>query len=426
MSQFIRNTDDFVSESSGGIDFDRAVKLPSGGSTCDIYRTRHHRREVFVKRLKEEYRTSPLYLDAMEKEFEVGVGFHHPGLPEYRELHRDYIVMDFIDGSTLAAMMRKGDPWLTRGRNVRAMLRELVEAVDYLHRHNVAHCDIKPDNIMITARGKHLVLIDFDKSYTDALNDTSGDPARYGLTADDAGSAALDFRGIAGVAERLAFPGRKRFVRACLGPQPSCEELLEILRRRPRRGLAATAAVLAAAAAICAYLYYMSPEKEVAAPAAQERPLIEDAHAPAARAEHASANPEYQPTESDEPASPVTQKELHDEAERMAAALDVRIGPAFDELLAGLDRLAAIKNDSTATGRQMLDSVRAHSDLADEYIAEAFEILGEIFPGLSEREACRVMAKSRAYTGYTRRATPELREYGLELERRMKAAGENL
>ncbi|MDE6286821.1 MAG: protein kinase [Muribaculaceae bacterium] len=399
MSQFI----DTGERESSQIDFGRARRLPGGGTTCDLYRTRWQRREVFVKRLKEGYRTQPLYLDAMEKEFEVGVTLHHPSLPEYRELHRDYIVMDFIDGSTLASMMRQGDPWLARPRNVKAMLRELVDAVDYLHRHNVAHCDIKPDNIMITARTKHLVLIDFDKSYTDALNDTCGDPVRYGLRPCDAGSCRLDFRGIALVAERLHFPGRKRFVRACLSPQASCERLSEILNGRRRIWPVAVAAAVITAGALCAFLFYMSPGN--VEPATQEQTRDTVGHT--------------MPT-------PIAQEELQDAAERMAAVLDERIAPAFNELHAGLDRLTAIKNDSTYTGWQMLDSIRAHDDRADEYITEAFEILNETFPGLSEREKWRVMGKSKAYTGYTRRATPEMRDFGHELERRITAAGEKI
>lgn len=97
MSQFLKDTDEYPADVAG-IDFDDAVKLPCGGSTCDIYKTRWQRRDVFVKRLKKEYRAKPLYLDALDKEFDVGVGLRHPSLPEYREFHRDDIIMDYIDG----------------------------------------------------------------------------------------------------------------------------------------------------------------------------------------------------------------------------------------------------------------------------------------------------------------------------------------
>lgn len=236
MSQFLKQENEYSTERSQGIDFDEAVRLPGGGSTCKIYKTRWQRRDVFVKRLKEEFRAKPLYLDALDKEFDVGVGLRHPSLPEYREFHREYIIMDYIDGETLALMIKRNDPWLTKEKNIVAMLRELIDVVDYLHRHNVVHCDIKPDNIMIRANTKHLVLIDFDKSYTDALRDTSGHPSKYGLEVDEVGRTAIDFRGIGLVVEHLKselpdfnFSVCEHFAKACYKPEASCEELTSIL-----------------------------------------------------------------------------------------------------------------------------------------------------------------------------------------------------
>lgn len=96
-------------ERPSGIDFRKAKKLVTTGSICDAYDTRHYRRRVFVKRLKPEFRTSPRHLAALEKEYEIGVSLNHPGLPHYTEFHEDYIVMDFIDGHTLAYLVSKKD-----------------------------------------------------------------------------------------------------------------------------------------------------------------------------------------------------------------------------------------------------------------------------------------------------------------------------
>lgn len=234
MSQFLKQDGAYATESLTEIDFDNAVKLPDGGSTCDIYRTKWQRRDVFVKRLKEEYRTKPLYLDALDKEYDIGVSLRHPSLPEYREFHRDYIVMDYIDGQTLAEMIRRKDPWLSNEGHIVAMLRQLVDVVDYLHRHNVVHCDIKPDNIIITSNSRNLVLIDFDKCYTDALNDTSGHPSKYGLTIDEVGRVLIDFHGIGLVALKLMTEGFgfcrcNDFVKSCFATDVNCEELIHAL-----------------------------------------------------------------------------------------------------------------------------------------------------------------------------------------------------
>ncbi len=405
MSQFIKTSDNYPSDHPEGIDFANAVRLPAGGSICDVYRTRWQRRDVFVKRLKEEYRHKPLYLDALDKEFDIGINLRHPSLPEYREFHRDHIVMDYIDGMTLDEMIKAGDPWLAAERNVVRMLRELVEVVDYLHRHNVVHCDIKPDNIIITANNKNLVLIDFDKSYTDALSDTSGHPAKYGLTTESIGSIAIDFHGIGRVVERLKkelpafrFARYKKFTEACCSPAVNCEALLAILnydsKSHARQNLALICALILVTAASGIYLL-TKPAKE--SPTASESPAI-------------TAPP---------PDANTTQTELHASAKARAAMLDARIQPAFSELIADLDRLLTLKADSTLSAQQLIDRIRLHGDLADEYITEAFEILNETYPGITDREAWRIMSYSKAYTGYSRRATPELKEYGLEIERRL-------
>ncbi len=121
-----------------------------------------------------------------------------------------------------------------------------------------------------------------------------------------------------------------------------------------------------------------------------------------------------------------TQEEIHSDAQEMAAVLDKRIQPSFDVLLAGLDRLSILKSDESLSGQQLLDSIRRHGDLADEYISEAFEILNETYPDLTDREAWRIMAYSKAYTEYTRRATPELKEFGQEIERRFAREGKEI
>ncbi|MDE6321555.1 MAG: protein kinase, partial [Muribaculaceae bacterium] len=445
---------EYTAEHSAGIDFDDAVKLPGGGSTCDIYKTRWQRRDVFVKRLREKYRSMPIYLDALDKEFDIGVSLKHPSLPEYREFHRDYIVIDYIDGETLAAMIARRDPWLTKEKNILKLLRELVDVVDYLHRHNVVHCDIKPDNIMITANNRNLVLIDFDKCYTDALSDTSGHPARYGLTTDDKGSTAIDFHGIGQLIEKMkeSVPGfslscYRQLVQTCYRPDINCEDLKEILdaagtnshtTKQPKRLVAmATAAVIAVAIIIVLGVRLFDNHDTRTATTTTEIEDMADKQAvksqenptPTPTAVEIQAHttlPEVKSAPTPQPeenSSPKTQAEIHKDFMMRATYLDQRIKPSFDELQADLDRLLALKNDTTLTGEQLLSSIRSHGDKADECIIEAYETLKEMYPGISEQEGATIMSCSKAYTGYTRRATPQLREFGHEIERRYKAVG---
>lgn len=444
MSEFLRRTDRHTAEYPSEIDFDDAVKLPEGGSTCDIYRTKWQRRDVFVKRLKEQYRSKPLYLDALDKEFDIGVSLKHPSLPEYREFHRDYIVLDYIDGMTLAEMIKRHDPWLSNEKHIVGMLKELVDVVGYLHRHNVVHCDIKPDNIMITANSRNLVLIDFDKCYTDALSDTSGHPSKYGLTADEPGRVAIDFRGIGMVVEKLKagvqgfkFSEYKKFVKVCYDPNVNCEELMEILSGPVKEDSTSFKEILVILLAfgglgiIVTLIAFMGKtifedtddyDDSTINDIPQE--IIETAPSDSLTVDIETGagltlESDYKATEH----VSRTQEEIHAEAKERAVMLDKRIQPYFNELIAGLDHLKKLKMDTAYTSQQLLDSIRKHGDLADEYIAEAFAILNDMYPGITDREAWRVLAYSKAYTGYTRRATPESKEYRDEYERRAKEEG---
>ena len=67
--------------------------------TCTVVRQRG--RLVVRKQLLPEYATDERYLQALEKEFELGCGLQHPNIPRYLEWHDDYFLMDYVDGGTL-------------------------------------------------------------------------------------------------------------------------------------------------------------------------------------------------------------------------------------------------------------------------------------------------------------------------------------
>lgn len=439
MSQFLNDPSHYNSEQSPEIDFDDAIRLPDGGSICEIYRTKWQRHEVFVKRLKEKYRNNPLYLDALDKEYEIGVNLKHPSLPDYREFHRDYIVMDYIDGITLAEMIKRHDPLLCNERFIIRMLRELLSVVDYLHRHNVTHCDIKPDNIMITSNNHNLVLIDLDKCYTDSLNDTSGDPSKYGLTSNDKGSIAIDFHGIARVVEKMKegipqfkFSKYQEFLKECDKPNPSTEDLLQILDYNPSNSSKKLYWMVTFAPFCVALLFglvlWLTQKKDgyddsygIIKPSEQTLDSIEKSETQdktVSSLEEEKGNLTKHNDEETETVvpSPVTQEQIHEQAKKMAAILDKRIQPLYDKLNINLNNLLALSENPEVSGKQLLDSIRKFGDREDECNQETFEILKETYPGLTDREFWRVLAYSKAYTGFKRRSEPILKELGKKVE----------
>lgn len=84
-----------------------------------------------------------------------------------------YLVQEYIRGHTLARLVRRGGAIPESG--VKQFLREILPALQYIHRHQVIHRDIKPQNIIRCQDDGRLVLIDFGavKEQIAQLGDTS-------------------------------------------------------------------------------------------------------------------------------------------------------------------------------------------------------------------------------------------------------------
>ncbi len=68
-----------------------------------------------------------------------------------------YIVMPYIEGGTLADLLKEGALPLWK---IRRFISQLGDALDYAHTHNIVHRDIKPTNVLVDNRG-HCQLADF-------------------------------------------------------------------------------------------------------------------------------------------------------------------------------------------------------------------------------------------------------------------------
>ena len=89
----------------------------------------------------------------------------HKGIVKVSDVFEEngtaYFVMDYIDGHSLDDMVKKQGP-LTESRALR-YIRQVCDALQYVHSHNRLHLDIKPGNIMVD-RNDNAVLIDFGAS----------------------------------------------------------------------------------------------------------------------------------------------------------------------------------------------------------------------------------------------------------------------
>lgn len=91
-------------------------------------------------------------LDRLKQELIAGRRLKHPNIVALYEYGRDqetcYIVMELVRGRQLKDYFSEGYPF-TLGEIIEIML-QLLDALDYAHRHGVIHRDIKPANIMLT------------------------------------------------------------------------------------------------------------------------------------------------------------------------------------------------------------------------------------------------------------------------------------
>ena len=79
-------------------------------------------------------------------------------LDQFSENGTEYLVMDLVEGQTLEDWVLERRPDRKR---VLVLFRRLLEAVEAVHGAGLVHCDLNPRNIMLQAKGRQPVLIDF-------------------------------------------------------------------------------------------------------------------------------------------------------------------------------------------------------------------------------------------------------------------------
>src|SRR5438093_1591394 len=119
-----------------------------------------HARRGAVKVLPEHLTSSEELRQRFEREAKTISQISHPHICALydvgREGDRDYLVMEFLEGETLAARLDKGP--LPSEQLLRYGI-EIADALDKAHRQGIVHRDLKPGNVMLTKSG--VKLLDF-------------------------------------------------------------------------------------------------------------------------------------------------------------------------------------------------------------------------------------------------------------------------
>jgi serine/threonine-protein kinase len=95
-----------------------------------------------------------------EREEQIGKALNHPSvlkiIPVEVQKSRPYIVMEFLEGRTLADLLKEDKP--LPEVDAAAIASRICDALDYLHKQNVVHRDLKPQNIMLCRDGSIRVM----------------------------------------------------------------------------------------------------------------------------------------------------------------------------------------------------------------------------------------------------------------------------
>jgi len=137
------------------------VVAPLGaGGMGEVYRARDTRlgRDVAVKVLPQHLSSSPEVRARFKREAKTISGLNHPHICVLHDVGRegdtDYLVMELIEGETLAKRLARG---ALPASEVLKLGIQIADALDLAHGAGVIHRDLKPSNLMLTKSGAKLM-----------------------------------------------------------------------------------------------------------------------------------------------------------------------------------------------------------------------------------------------------------------------------
>ena len=130
------------------------------GAMGEVYKASDPRleRPVAIKVLPLQFAQDLEVKQRFEREAQTIAGLNHPHICTVYDVGSqdgvNYLVMEFLEGETLAARLTRGPLEMEEALKVAVAI---ADALDKAHRQGVTHRDVKPSNIMLSPAGPKLL-----------------------------------------------------------------------------------------------------------------------------------------------------------------------------------------------------------------------------------------------------------------------------
>ncbi len=158
----------------------RLTELVGAGGMATVYRGEDLllERPVAVKFLREPYASDADARDRFVHEARAAAKLDHPNIVHIYDVGVDqgdhpFLVMELVQGEDLKVLIRRDAP-LPVAQAIR-LAQAIASGVGAAHRVNIVHCDLKPQNILVTEEGQ-VKVADFGIARALAPEDNENEP----------------------------------------------------------------------------------------------------------------------------------------------------------------------------------------------------------------------------------------------------------
>ena len=138
----------------------RVIREVGSGGMAHVYRAINmsSRKVVAVKMLKEEYLNDKEFLRRFEREARASLELSHDNIVRAYGVGDDngvpYIVLEYVEGKTLKDLIQDSPGGHLSVQQAIGICSQILDALSYAHAHGIIHRDVKPQNVIVTKRGK--------------------------------------------------------------------------------------------------------------------------------------------------------------------------------------------------------------------------------------------------------------------------------